>query len=220
MTKIRFFVALIALGSIMLCSGCNNKLKEQNDLLNEEVLNVRAELADRNSALEEARNELRDRDRELARLRTERDDAMRAQPVAPTSAPNPFSGIDGVTGSYSAGLVTATVEADVLFDSGQATIKNAAKSSLNAVANVLNSTYGGREIQIVGYTDTDPIKKTKDKYRTNYHLGFERAFAVREYLISRGVSGSRVTIGSRGPDKPMGSKAKSRRVEINVVVGD
>ncbi|MBZ0171224.1 MAG: OmpA family protein, partial [Phycisphaerales bacterium] len=72
------------------------------------------------------------------------------------------------------------------------------------------------EIRIEGYTDTDPIRKSK--WASNEHLSFERANAVEKYLISRGVDTKRMYAAAFGPDRPKGSKQDSRRVEI-VVLG-
>lgn len=213
-TPARFTPVLLLGLTLMLSVGCkNNKTDDERALLNEEVLNVRAELAERNRALEASRDELRDREAEIARLR---DENMRLaqEAAAPPPAMTGFENISGVSGEFSPGQVTAVVESDVLFASGKATLRNSAKNSLNAVASVLNSTYGGQHIVVEGHTDTDPIKKSGHK--SNYHLGFERAFAVREYLVSRGVSKDRISLASYGPDEPKGSKEQSRRVEIVV----
>ena len=217
----RLVPGFVLAATVMLNVGCkNNKAQDEAALLNEEVLNVRAELAERNRALEASRDELRDRDIELAQLRSERDDLQRQLGDAESNARSSggfqtgFENISGVSGEFSPGEVTAVVESDVLFASGKAALRSQAKSSLNAVANVLNSTYGGNSIRIVGHTDSDPIKKSGHK--SNYHLGFERAYAVRQYLVSRGVSADRITVASRGPDEPQGSKSQSRRVEIVV----
>ena len=80
---------------------------------------------------------------------------------------------------------------------------------------MLNSSYAGRPVRIEGYTDTDPIRKSGHK--SNHHLGFYRAYAVRDFLIAKNVDGKRISLASFGPDRPLGSKAKSRRVEIVVV---
>ena len=112
------------------------------------------------------------------------------------------------------GNVDIAVEGDVLFDSGKTTLKASAKKSLDQIAQVLKTTYAGKEIVIEGHTDTDPIKRSG--FKTNYHLGFERAFAVREFLISKGVTAERISLSSFGPNQPLGSKAKSRRVEVVV----
>ena len=126
-------------------------------------------------------------------------------------------GIPGVNASLSGNEITVSVESDVLFSSGKTALKTAAKSSLGQVASVLNNSYGSRSVRIEGYTDTDPIRKSGHK--SNYHLGFERAYSVRDYLIQRGISKDRISLASYGPDKPLGSKTQSRRVEI-VVIAD
>ena len=41
----------------------------------------------------------------------------------------------------------------------------------------------------------------KSGFKSNYHLGFERAYAVREYLVSRGVPPTSVYVASHGPDQ-------------------
>jgi chemotaxis protein MotB len=113
--------------------------------------------------------------------------------------------------------VVVEVAGDVLFDSGKTTVKSSAKETLNRVAQVLSDEFSGYAIRIEGYTDTDPIKKSK--WGTNEHLSFERAFAVEKYLASHGVNTKRMYSAAFGPDKPRGSKSESRRVEI-VVLGN
>ena len=76
--------------------------------------------------------------------------------------------------------------------------------------------YSGHQVQISGHTDSDPIKKSG--FSSNYHLGFERAYAVREYLISKGVPEARLGLASYGPDHALASKSQCRRVEIVVML--
>ena len=209
MGTMRMFGLALLVGA-MAMTGCKNKEKEQISLLTRESEDLRAQLDDRNAALESANMELRDKTLQLTRLeRGERSSGLGADGAG---GDNPFANIEGVTGSVSGGEVTASVSGDVLFDSGKTTLKPAAKQSLEQVAGVLNSQFGGWMIRIVGHTDTDPIKKSK--FATNYHLGFERAYAVREFLISKGIPSARIQIASSGPDQPLGSKPQSRRVEI------
>ncbi len=135
-----------------------------------------------------------------------------ANPVVDTAA---FANIDGVTVSAEGNEIHVSIEGDVLFDSGKETIKNGSKKSLDKVAAILKDNYGGREVRVAGFTDTDPIKYSK--FKDNYYLGFDRAYAVREYLLSKGVDGKQVSLSSYGPNVPLDSKAKSRRVEVIVV---
>jgi outer membrane protein OmpA-like peptidoglycan-associated protein len=197
-------LAMGLLGAALGMTGCKNGLKNENASLTDEVASLRNQLADRNSALEQCEQEKRSREQQLAELRRG------------TGGTTGFEGIPGVSGSMSAGEVTASVESDLLFDSGKTTLKSSAKKSLDAVAGVLNSTYGSATIRVAGHTDTDPIKHSG--FKSNYHLGFERAWAVRDYLISKGVTSNRLSLASYGPDSPKGGKPQSRRVEIVVVL--
>ena len=217
-SPLRLVLAILAL---TLLGGCaSNNLQEENEALTQENVGLRNQLADRDEALESANYQLRELENEQARLQQEVADARRAaaaQP-APSAAPREtgFENIPGVTGSSEPGSVTATVESDILFQPGSADLRASARQALDAVANVLQDTYAGRTIQVSGHTDTDPIRKSG--YDSNYHLGFARAFAVREYLMSQGVNGDRMFVASFGPDEPAETKAKSRRVEITVLL--
>jgi len=199
---------LVVLVSAAVMGGCSNKLKSENQLLAQENESLRSQLNDRNAALEAANQELREKSMQLS--------AAKERGPGTSGGLTGFEGIEGVTGQVGVGEVTASVEGDVLFDSGRASLKSTAKKSLDSVAGVLNSTYAGHSIRVEGHTDTDPIKKSG--YTSNYHLGFERAYAVREYLISKGVSSKRIYLASFGPDQPQTSKQKSRRVEITVLL--
>ncbi|MCA9295339.1 MAG: OmpA family protein [Phycisphaerales bacterium] len=218
---IRMSMTLGLAAAALVLTGCSNGLKETNRMLTEENQSLRDQLEERNGALDGSSVEVREKDMQIAQLRRELDNARamaaNAQQVAvPAPSRTAFDDIDGVTGSVGAGEVTATVSSDVLFDSGKATLKPSAKKALDEVARVLNSTYSTHTIRVAGHTDTDPIKKSGHK--SNYHLGFERAYAVRDYLISRGVATDRVYIASFGPIAPMATKKDSRRVDIVVVL--
>jgi len=199
--------------STLTLTGCKNSVKEENTALKGEVSDLHNQLTERNKALEDCSSDLRSRDQQLAALRREMDSGGKGG----TSVGNTgFEGIEGVNATSSAGEVTASVESDLLFDSGKTSLKTNAKKSLDQVASVLKSQYGGQSIRVVGHTDSDPI--VKSGFKTNYHLGFERAYAVRDYLVSKGVESKRVSLASYGPDLPKGTKAQSRRVEVVVVL--
>ena len=65
----------------------------------------------------------------------------------------------------SAGTITVTLPNAILFDSGKATLKKATSTELDHIRSVLRDKYAGKQIDVVGHTDTDPIKKTKDKLK-------------------------------------------------------
>jgi chemotaxis protein MotB len=193
-----------------LLAGCSNEVKHRNALLTRENEDLRAQLGERNAALADAQQELRDKQLELASMRQDREPAQ--QPLAQVTG---FEQIPHVSTAYGDGEVTVTVASDVLFASGKSGLKSEAKRSLDGVATVLGRSYPDQFIRIEGHTDTDPIRKSG--YKSNYHLGFERAYAVREYLVSRGVDPGRISVASYGPDQPQATKAASRRVEIVVI---
>ena len=119
-----------------------------------------------------------------------------------------------------AGTITVTLPNAILFDSGKATLKRATISELDHIASVLKSQYSGREVDVVGHTDTDPIKKSG--WKDNWELSAERALTVARYLMKKGIPDGKVQASGCGPARPVASnasssgKAKNRRVEIVV----
>lgn len=127
-----------------------------------------------------------------------------------------FENINGVSTRINAkGEVVVAIAGDVLFASGKVDLKNASKSTLDRVASVLNSTYRSNNIRIEGYTDSDPIKKSK--WGTNERLSAERAMAVETYLVKRGVKNNRVYSAAFGTANSKSTKQASRRVEIVIL---
>lgn len=120
------------------------------------------------------------------------------------------------------GTITVTLPNSILFSSGKATLKSATSSDLDHIYGVLRQRYGGKKIDVVGHTDTDPIVKTKKLYKDNWDLSAERALTVLRYLVGKGVSPKDIRGVACGQSRPVASnanaagKAKNRRVEIVV----
>ena len=107
------------------------------------------------------------------------------------------------------------IPSDLSFDSGRYDIKPALHAVLDRFATTLNQN-PVTTVRIVGHTDnvgSDAV---------NNPLSVNRAAATRDYLVSRGVAGSRIAIDGRGSREPIADnataagKAKNRRVEIFV----
>ena len=119
-----------------------------------------------------------------------------------------------------AGTITVTLPNSILFGSGQATLKRATSTELNHIQSVLRQKYAGKPIDIVGHTDTDPIKKSK--WKDNWELSAQRSLTVARYLIQRGIAEDQIRAVGCGESRPIASnsnatgKAKNRRVEIVV----
>ena len=116
------------------------------------------------------------------------------------------------------GEMIVRIDGDVLFDSGRTSLKPAAKTTLKQISDEVRRSYPNAKLRVTGFTDTDPIKKSG--FKSNYHLGFERAFAVGAFLDSQGFSSDDISYATFGPDSPLGSKSKSRRVEVSIVADE
>lgn len=196
----------------LLAMGCHNN----KTVTMEQLQRENEELRDRQSQLQAALSDAEARgtaaEDETKRLQSELD---KLQSQSSTMATG-FEGVAGTQTSMRASDIVVNVAGDVLFTSGSATLRKDAKATLDSIASVISSRYPSNEIEIAGYTDTDPIKKSH--WKTNERLSAERALAVEEYLQSRGVDGDRMHVAGYGAAKPKGSKKDSRRVEI-VVLG-
>ncbi len=107
---------------------------------------------------------------------------------------------------------------DVLFDTGQYSLKPGAREKLAKVAGILLA-YPGLNIEVGGYTDNvggDAMNQT---------LSENRAGAVRDYLVQQGVSTNSVSSKGFGNTMPVASndnssgRQQNRRVEL-LVSGD
>ncbi len=102
---------------------------------------------------------------------------------------------------------------DVLFASGQAQLVEGGRSSLEEVVDLLQ-TEPDKKIRVEGHTDS------LGEAEANLQLSEQRAQAVREALISLGVSADRVTALGMGEDFPIASnedevgRAQNRRVDV------
>ncbi|WP_028452757.1 OmpA family protein [Chitinilyticum aquatile] len=107
------------------------------------------------------------------------------------------------------------VPSDFSFDTGKYVIKPNMRPVLDKFAQTLNQN-PVTTIKIIGHTDSTGSDAI------NNPLSVNRASAVRDYLSSRGVSYSRMTIDGRGAREPVADngsaagRAQNRRVEIFV----
>ncbi len=198
--------SLAPLALMAALGGCNNDAKMNEQALLDENRDLRSEL-------DRTRGELDDSQARALRAETELEDTRQRLADAEAQPPLPSDSAE-VTWGRRDGQEYATVPGDVLFDSGKHDLKPAAQSALKSVARELNGKYAGRPIRIDGFTDTDRIRT--NKYVSNYHLGFARAYSVGQYLIKQGVAKDRISYGSFGPLESKATKAESRRVEITV----
>lgn len=201
----------ITLGFAMV--GCSNNT-EQLDAFRTENEELRAQYTESQEALQAADSDLQLALDEL-RSEQERNGTLQTEIDSRPEVVNVFENINGVSASMRDKDLALTVASDLLFASGSASLKKSAKGTLGEVATSLNNRYPNQSIVVMGYTDTDKISKSN--FKSNWHLAFDRAWAVRNYLVSNGVSENRISIESWGPTKPLATKTASRRVDIVVV---
>lgn len=121
------------------------------------------------------------------------------------------------------GNIEITLDANVTFAPGSHRLTAKGRKTLDSVAEDLTTTFASNAIEVIGHTDSDPIRKSH--YKDNLELGGERAFEVTRYLETKhGISASRMTASSKGATDPIADnstaagKRKNRRVEIVVVI--
>ncbi len=212
---------VLALLGGSLLGGCQSGKKPGTASIEETMLEnqeLRAQLDRADENLRTALEANRGLNERVQQLTGELDQARRdAEELAnrALAAETPFDNIEGITVSRHASDIIVEVAGDVLFDSGQTSLKQSSKATLDQVARVINSTYGSNMIRVAGHTDNDPIKKSP--WKTNERLSSERALAVEEYLSQKGVEKERIEVVAYGSAFPRGTKRESRRVEIIVL---
>jgi chemotaxis protein MotB len=213
-TNKKTLVLLICLVSFALLSGCTN-WKKKYEGLNVENENTRG-LLDRERT---EKGQLAEQVTQNQQTIDELQKQIGVLKKSPAEATGFGPGYD-VKFNAAEGTITVTVPDAILFDSGKAELKKASIAELDHIQSVVRDKYAGRQIDVVGHTDTDPIKKSK--WADNWELSAQRALTVSRYLIKRGISDDKIRAIGCGESRPIASnataagKTKNRRVEIVV----
>lgn len=189
----------------------------QNDrlrIVQQDLQNVRRELADRGDVIDEHTRELQAREQELAareaQLMAEREARLEAERRA-ADAMSRLAELAQVREERDETIITLSGE--VLFETGRATLRPEARQRLEAVATALR-TQPDRRVRIEGHTDS------RGSDDDNMELSRQRARAVRQLMVEEGVDPSRLEAVGRGETEPIADnrspegRANNRRVEI------
>jgi chemotaxis protein MotB len=207
-------VLIVYLSSIMLLSGCTN-WKEKYMALDVEHQNLKGLLERERAEKSQLGDQISKNQQTIEEL--QKKIAQRGQSASEATG---FGKGYDVTFDPYAGTITVTLPNAILFDPGKATLKKATSTELNHILSVLQSKYPNRPIDVVGHTDSDPIKKSK--WNDNWELSAQRALSVLRYLVKGGITEDKIRAVGRGASVPIASnanasgKAKNRRVEIVV----
>ena len=205
---------LCLLCAVVVFSGCTN-WKKKYQALNVEHQNTLGLLQRERQEKRHLANELTEGQQTIEQLQKRIADMNQS----PAEASGFGEGYD-VSLDAAQGTVTVTLQNAILFSAGKASLKEAISTELDHIVSVLKSRYSGRVIDVVGHTDSDPIKESE--WEDNWELSAQRALTVARYLMDKGIPGDRVRVVGRGPSQPIASnstesgKARNRRVEIVV----
>lgn len=109
-----------------------------------------------------------------------------------------------------------TFPGDVLFNTGSATLSAGAQQRLSSFAQTLNR-YPESNLVVRGHTDSTGTMVLNER------LSQDRAESVRNYLISQGVAGNRISATGMGAQYPVANntneagRQQNRRVEIEII---
>ena len=208
------FVRCLFLSLMVLFVGCAElkSLREERVVMNQRIEELQRERDDLDSRYNLS-------EQEKAELIEERDRLENAR----RSMEERLSG-SGASVRIKEGKISVMLPSSILFNSGQTKLKKAAKNSLKKVCNVLKKDFPNATIRIEGHTDSDPLKRTKNVYKSNWELSALRASNVLHYLVdSCRLDPKRLYIAGFGKHQPVasnkskGGKKKNRRVEIVIL---
>ncbi len=207
-------IPLMGLIALSLLSGCTD-YKKKYDYLNVEHQNLKGRFENLQSEKQRLADRISQDQQTIDELQRQIDELNRT----PADATGFGEGYD-VAFDPEAGTITVTLQNTILFAPGKASLKNATSAELDHILSVLKSKYSGKEIDVVGHTDSDPIRKSN--WKDNWELSAQRALSVTRYLIDHGIPENLVQASGCGPARPVApnttaeGKAKNRRVEIIV----
>jgi len=209
-------IAFLSLVAVSMFGSCTTRYQ---DLLRDRDAEIRA-LNGRIYQLQQEKEEVEARE---AAARRDLEEARTKAPAEAVAQTNDLERLrrelDGASVDLRDGRLRIGVEDSVTFDSGSAALKDSSHRILQKIATVLKREFSGNRVYIEGHTDTDPIDKSKDKFRSNRHLSMERADAVARYLIGQGVPESQIVVVGYGQFDPKDARTKARNRRVEIIPG-
>ena len=237
---------------IFLLSGCSSELKDlrfQNEIQQKRIDTLQAELAANKLELDQLKRQL-DGARQKGGIEVEtleqkitaleesiakKDELIASMqdrllsggaqlPVELTTKLEDFAKeYEMVTYDPNRGIVK--FKSDLLFKSGSDEVLPAAVSAVKSLCDILNSEQGIKfHIIVAGHTDDQPIRYSRAKHPTNWHLSAHRAISVLNVMAENSIDSERLSVRGFGeyrpsvpnePDKK--GNPQNRRVEIYIV---
>jgi chemotaxis protein MotB len=227
------------------------KCNEHREQLQQELQAEKDNVASLNNQLASLKDQLSGKDSEISRLKTENDSLLAkmkeleaaAKSALDRSVPEPTVIVRKLPAElhkaleefarkypemveYDAKRGAVKWKGDLLFALGSDIVKDSAKASLQAFANIAKSGAASKfDVIVVGHTDNVRIARedTKKQHPTNWHLSAHRAIAVNNVLTGFGVAPTKTGIMGYGEYRPVEpnttekGRQANRRVEIFLV---
>jgi chemotaxis protein MotB len=222
-TELRLKVLSLEEGIARLKQGNTNLeeiLKAKSDTLSKQI----ADLREQNKLLKEENEALQAKAQALAVEKTE--EVLGVQTMYESLVADMESEIKKgkITITQLKGKLKVNMVDEILFDSGNATIKPQGIKVLERVGKVLLNVKD-QAIRIEGHTDNVPIGPELAKvYPSNWELSVARATAVARYLQEKiGVGPRLLSATGYGPYQPIASneteqgRSRNRRIEVVLV---
>jgi chemotaxis protein MotB len=203
-------LSLVALAITVMTSGCGPDAKDKK-------------ISDLTAENEQLKNDLADKDGQLNDALVRADEARKSigelnQEMAKLRAAGAAGGKEGWVTFKNFDMIE--VPGSVLFESGKVDLTANGRKTLSTLAADIKAKYADRDIYIIGYTDAEPIAKSK--WKDNWELGAHRALTVVRTLHEQGVSYDQLVQANCGEFRPkkVGKNknvAENRRVEFYAV---
>jgi outer membrane protein OmpA-like peptidoglycan-associated protein len=197
-------------------SSERTRYADQLEEAQRELSSVRSDLSETDANLNDSRATLEQREAELASRVKELEATEKARKEAEERAERARKELEEIASVRDdAGRLVISLSGAVLFKTASSDLLDMAKRRLDTVADAIEG-YGSGDIIVEGHTDS----RGTEQY--NLDLSQKRAASVREYLVSKGIPGNRVSPKGRGEAEPIASndtaegRANNRRVEIIV----
>jgi chemotaxis protein MotB len=211
-----FQASLVVLGMLVVSGCCEQERKKIDELtLNKQDLEgqlqqLKSELDDKQAELAKVQDQLAALNGEKGKWAQQLEQAKRqsAQALPPGW-------------EVRKGMVMTSLPVAVLFDPGKSVLKASASSKLNMVLKQIQANFSGRDVYVVGHTDSDPIRRSK--WQDNLELSLHRSAAVTRFMIGHGLPSKQIVAGGVGQYRPVApntsarGKEKNRRVEFWVL---
>lgn len=199
-----------------------NVLQAKSDELTKNIMELRKKTSDldsENKALKESIAQLKkSKEEEVTSIKKAQDELLQEMKAEVAKGQ--------VTITELKGKLTLDVVEKVLFDSGEAEVKQEGLEVLKRVVDILKNVKD-KMIRVEGHTDNIPIKgQLAKRYPTNWELSSARAINVTRFLQKQGLDPVILSATAYGEYKPIADnstsegRAKNRRIAIILLPKD